>query len=84
VSAPDISLPGTVHVVPPPSAVHVVPVAGPPGPPGADGSVVGGISAAAAQELIDDSITVHEIDPTPHPAYDDLPSLRLLFENGLI
>lgn len=25
----------------------------------------------------------HVTDPTPHPAYDDLPSLTLLFENGL-
>lgn len=26
----------------------------------------------------------HIAAPEPHPAYDDLPSLRLLFENGLI
>ncbi|GJF04975.1 hypothetical protein [Pseudonocardia sp. D17] len=26
----------------------------------------------------------HVAAPAPHPAYDDLPSLRLLFENGLI
>lgn len=26
----------------------------------------------------------HVADPEPHPAYDDLPSLVILFENGLI
>jgi hypothetical protein len=26
----------------------------------------------------------HIADPEPHPSYDDLPSLTLLFENGLI
>lgn len=32
----------------------------------------------------EDLLTPHINDETPHPAYDDLPSLRLLFENGLI
>lgn len=26
----------------------------------------------------------HVNSPTPHPHYDDLPSLKLLFENGII
>lgn len=26
----------------------------------------------------------HVSSPTPHPSYDDLPSLKLLFENGLV
>lgn len=26
----------------------------------------------------------HVNDPEPHPQYDDLPSLSLLFENGII
>jgi hypothetical protein len=31
------------------------------------------------------TITTHVESPTPHPAYDeDIPSLSLLFENGLI
>lgn len=29
-------------------------------------------------------VNSHRADLTPHPAYDDLPSLNLLFENGLI
>jgi hypothetical protein len=29
------------------------------------------------------TVTPHEIDPTPHPAYDDAPSFVTLFENGL-
>lgn len=44
-------------------------VPGSPGPPGESG-------LGALQAHIEDS--------TPHPAYDDLPSLSLLFENHLI
>lgn len=29
-------------------------------------------------------LNAHEQAPTPHPAYDDMVSLRLLFENGLV
>jgi len=29
-------------------------------------------------------LEAHVVDDSPHPAYDDLPSLRLLFENGII
>lgn len=36
------------------------------------------------QELVDATVTTHVNDLTPHPAYDDLPSLSLLFENGLV
>lgn len=31
-----------------------------------------------------DDLPTHLADTTPHPAYDDMPSLALLFENGLI
>lgn len=34
--------------------------------------------------LTEDDLTAHINDATPHPTYDDLPSLNLLFENGLI
>lgn len=44
---------------------------------------IGGNDGVPAS-YVDDAMTAHIIDPTPHPAYDDLPSLRLLFENGLI
>lgn len=30
------------------------------------------------------ALAEHVADPSPHPAYDDLPDLGLLFENGLI
>jgi len=41
------------------------------------------------QDWIDSLLTVDDLqdhvdDNTPHPAYDDIPSLNLLFENGLI
>lgn len=44
----------------------------------------GGVPAAEVQEMIDASLATHVDDPTPHPSYDtDLPSLTVLFENGL-
>ena len=53
------------------SAPQVIEVfGGPRGPQGEPG--------AGTADLI-----AHIVDLTPHPAYDDLPSLRLLFENGL-
>lgn len=56
-----------------PSNFGTIQVAGGvPGPPGTPG--------ASTASLIND----HIIDTTPHPAYDDLPSLTLLFENGLV
>lgn len=45
---------------------------------------VGAGDPGAVQGLIDTSLGAHVADTTPHPAYDDLPSLTLLFENGLI
>lgn len=46
-------------------------------------SVPGG-DLGPVQDLIDESVATHAVDTTPHPAYDDLPSLTLLFENGLV
>ena len=51
---------------------------GPAGPPG-ETVVVGGTTPG----YVNEQITAHAIDPTPHPAYDDMPDLSLLFENGL-
>lgn len=45
---------------------------------------IGGISAGEAQDLIDNSLGDHIVAPLPHPAYDDIPSLTLLFENRLV
>lgn len=44
----------------------------------------GGGDPGDVQNLIDTALGGHVQDDEPHPAYDDLPSLRLLFENGLI
>lgn len=49
----------------------------------ADLQVPGG-DLGPVEELIEVAVTDHVADTTPHPAYDDLPSLRLLFENGLV
>ena len=51
---------------------------GPPGPPGAPGEtvVVGGVSQ--------DDLHNHVISPTPHPVYDDGPSLSLLYQNAKV
>lgn len=38
----------------------------------------------AVQELIDTAVDIHVADATPHPAYDDMPSLSIIFENGLV
>jgi hypothetical protein len=38
----------------------------------------------AVQEIVDASVGAHIADTTPHPAYDDLPSLTLRFLNGLV
>lgn len=70
--------PAFTAVLPSQPDVLVLPVPGPagigaPGPPGPTGPA--GDAAA---------ITTHITDPTPHPTYDDLPSLALIFENGLI
>lgn len=31
-----------------------------------------------------DAFAAHLIDPTPHPAYDDIPDLTVIFENALL
>ncbi|UDL15967.1 hypothetical protein QEH42_gp251 [Microbacterium phage Pumpernickel] len=40
---------------------------------------------AATPEDVTEAIQAHENDPTPHKAYDlDIPSLSVMFENGLV
>lgn len=39
--------------------------------------------ASVTPEYVDDAIIAHALDPEPHTAYDDGPSLVLLFENGM-
>lgn len=53
-------------------------IGGVPGPPGKDG--VDGLNGGINPVLLNE----HVVDLDPHPAYDDLPSMTLLFENGLI
>lgn len=64
----------TTVVVGIPTAVGPPGPAGPPGTPG--GGEGGGVTPA--------DLTAHINSTTPHPHYDDLPSLALLFENGLV
>jgi len=75
----------SVSVAPPdPSPVGsvVVPVAGPTGPQGTPGAPADDLGVI--QTMIDGTVQTHVSTPEPHPAYDDLPSLQLLFENGLV
>lgn len=44
----------------------------------------GGLGPDAAQDLIDTAVAAHAQSSEPHPAYDNLPSLSLIFENGLV
>lgn len=70
-------------LVPAPTPVVVSPVttnvtftpSGGPGPVGPAGPV-----DEETQAALEDHIAAEE----PHPAYDDLPSFTLIFENGLI
>ena len=41
-------------------------------------------SELARESYVDDSIDTHVNTGEPHPSYDDMPSLTLLFENGLV
>ena len=44
----------------------------------------GGAPLSDVTTIVNTAIADHVNDPTPHPAYDDLPSLVLLYENALI
>ena len=70
---------------PPASPVYtVVPVAGPPGPEGPIGPSGTLSDLVLISGMIEDSVNSHINAPEPHPAYDDIPSLTLLFENRLV
>lgn len=64
---------------------------GPVGPSAYDVAVANGFTGTEAEWLaifvdqddLDQAIADHVVDPEPHPAYDDIPSLTLLFENGI-
>lgn len=59
----------------------VVPIKGDPGPQGPQGAVG---PQGPAGESGTEALETHIDSATPHPVYDDLPSLTLQFENGLI
>jgi len=40
-------------------------------------------AAGVSEQFVDDTVTAHAESATPHPVYDDGPSLVLIFENGL-
>lgn len=58
-----------------------IPGVGPAGPAGAQGPAG---EAGAIDTVARDAISLHVIDPTPHPVYDDMPDLILIYENGII
>lgn len=66
--------------------VPTIVLAGPPGPAGATGDAVLGTAAYENVEEFEPagSVINHELDTEPHPAYDDMPDLRLTFENALV
>lgn len=39
---------------------------------------------AELESTVDARVAMHRYDDDPHPAYDDLPSMSLIFQNGLI
>lgn len=55
---------------------------GPVGPPGLPGPT--GPPGEDANTSVATVVASHVASPTPHPAYDDIPDLTLLLENGLL
>lgn len=51
--------------------------------PADGGGSTGGVTDQQVTAAIASAIASHKSDPAPHIAYDDLPSLTLLFENRL-
>lgn len=68
------SIPRAEVSPPTPGRISVVPVRGPAGATGTTGAAGGG--------TVD--LTAHVNSPTPHPAYDDIPDMSLLLENGML
>lgn len=71
----------TAKVYNSPQSVTVVP-SGSIGPPGVAGPE--GPAGVDADTQVEELMYGHINDPTPHPAYDDMPDLTILLENGLI
>lgn len=74
----------TAKVVRPVAAlVGVTQVVGPPGPRGPRGPAGSG-EGGVNEEFVENAIETHVQAPEPHPSYDDMIDLTLLFENGLV
>lgn len=41
-------------------------------------------STGVTNQVLQDAITTHVIDPEPHPVYDNAHSFELIFKNGLL
>lgn len=81
----DVALPIVPQIAvlePPDEAVVVIPLAGPPGEQGEPGGP--GEQGEPGPPGSEASITEHIEDPSPHPAYDEGPSLVLLYENAKV
>lgn len=61
---------------PPSTTQSVAVILGPPGPPG-------DLTAEEAEVIAEAAVLSHELAAEPHPAYDDMQSLVVIFENGL-
>lgn len=47
-------------------------------------AVGGGLTSGQVGNIVDDAIADHELDPTPHAAYDDLPDLALIYHAATV
>lgn len=56
------------------------------GPQGVSGvtTVTGGVTESQVTDAVATAVQNHVQAPAPHPVYDDIPDLTILFENGLI
>lgn len=49
-----------------------------------DAIALSGGEGSVSYTRLAEAIDTHVTEPTPHPAYDNIPSLKLIFQNGLI
>lgn len=80
-STGDVLAEGTAAVATSPAVQFGEPIPGPRGIQGEQG-IQGPVGPPGPDTV--EALAVHIDDETPHPAYDDLPSLVLIFNNGLV
>ena len=49
-----------------------------------DSAIANNPTSGVTNQVLSDAIETHSVSPAPHPVYDDLPSLSLIFKNGLL